>query len=135
MKKYSIGYTTGVFDMFHIGHLNLLRRAKSYCDHLIVGVTIDALVSYKGQKAIIPFEDRIEIVKSIKYVDQVVPQANMNKLEAWERYKFNIMFVGSDWQGTNTWNTYEKNFKDKNVIIEYLPYTHGISSTYLRSIL
>ena len=100
-----IGYTTGVFDLFHIGHLNLLRRAKAQCDHLIVGVTVDELVLYKNKHAVIPFEERIEIVRSIKYVDEAVPQVNMNKMEAWEKYHFNRMFVGDDWKGTEKWKS------------------------------
>ena len=82
-KDKIIGYTTGVYDLFHIGHLNILKNAKSMCDKLIVGVSTDDLVSYKHKKAVIPFEERIEIVSSIKYVDEVVSQENMNKLDAW----------------------------------------------------
>src|SRR5690606_25937939 len=105
MKKYKVGYTTGVFDMFHIGHLNILRRAKEQCDYLIVGVSTDELVvSYKHKKPIIPYNERKAIVESIKYVDKVVPQINMNKMGAWEEYKFDVMFVGSDWKGTDKWN-------------------------------
>ena len=95
-----IGYTTGVFDLFHIGHLNILKKASSKCDKLIVGVTVDELVQYKGKKAVIPFEERIEIIRSIKYVDMAVPQINMDKISAQKRYNFDIMFVGSDWKGT-----------------------------------
>ena len=93
------GYTTGVFDLFHIGHLNLLRRASENCDRLIVGVTSDDLVRYKHKNAVIPFEERIEIVKSIIYVDEVVAQTSMDKFEAWKRLGFDVMFVGSDWKG------------------------------------
>ena len=107
-----IGYTTGVFDLFHIGHLNLLRKAKKQCDHLIVGVSTDELVTYKHKHAVIPFEERMEIVKAIKYVDEVVPQVNMNKMEAWERLHFNVMFVGDDWKGTAKWDAYEKQFAE-----------------------
>lgn len=134
-KKYKIGYTTGVFDLFHIGHLNILRNAKQYCDYLIVGVTTDELVSYKNTKAIIPFEERIAIVESIKYVDSAVAQENMNKLDAWKKYKFNVVFVGSDWQGSPQWNLYEKQFKDIGVDVVYFPYTKGTSSTKLRDTL
>ena len=106
-----IGYTTGVFDMFHIGHLNILRRAKERCDYLIVGVSTDELVQHdKNKTPVIPFEDRCAIVEAIKYVDKVVPQPDKNKLAAWERYHFNKMFVGSDWKGTETWNNFEKQF-------------------------
>ncbi|MFR9527693.1 MAG: adenylyltransferase/cytidyltransferase family protein [Rikenellaceae bacterium] len=110
-----VGYTTGVFDLFHIGHLNLLRRAKEQCDYLIVGVTVDDLVAYKNKRAVIPFENRIEIVKAIKYVDEVVPQVNMNKMEAWTKLKFNKVFVGSDWQNTDKWNKIESEFNEVGV--------------------
>lgn len=135
MNNKIVGYTTGVFDLFHIGHLNILERAKSQCDYLIVGVTIDELVSYKGTEAIIPFEERMKIVGAIKYVDLVVPQTNMNKMEAWEKYKFQKMFVGSDWQGTKTWNNYEQEFAKVGVEICYFPYTKGTSSTLLKRVL
>ena len=129
-----IGYTTGVYDMFHIGHLNLLRRAKEQCDYLIVGVSTDELViKDKKKKPIIPFEDRCAIVEAIKYVDKVVPQFNKDKFSAWERYKFNKMFVGSDWKGTPQWDSYEKQFSPVGVQIVYLDYTQGISSTILRT--
>ena len=101
-----IGYTTGVFDMFHIGHLNILRRAKEQCDYLIVGVSTDELVEHDKHKTpIIPFENRCDIVGAIKYVDKVVPQVDKNKFEAWQKYHFNKMFVGSDWQGTPQWKS------------------------------
>ncbi|MBC1896229.1 adenylyltransferase/cytidyltransferase family protein [Listeria booriae] len=134
-KHYKIGYTTGVYDMFHIGHLNLLKRAKAQCDYLIVGVTIDELVSYKKKQAVIPFEERIEIVKHISYVDEVVPQVNMNKMEAWQRLGFDAIFVGDDWKGSDTWNQFEADFSKVGVSIEYLPYTKGTSSTQLRQTL
>jgi len=132
MKKKIIGYTTGVYDMFHIGHLNILKRAKENCDYLIVGVTTDELVKYKNKEAIIPFQERKEIVENIKCVDKVVPQENMNKMEAWEKYKFNRMFVGDDWKGTEKWNAFEKEFGKVGVEIIYFPYTKGTSSTLLR---
>lgn len=135
MKKYKIGYTTGVFDLFHIGHLNILKKAKEYCDYLIVGVTIDELVSYKNKQAMISFEQRIAIVESIKYVDEAVPQINMDKYSAWEKYKFNVMLVGSDWQGTQKWLAYEEQFKQVGVDIVYFPYTQGVSSTKLRKLI
>lgn len=135
MKKYKVGYTTGVYDMFHIGHLNILKNAKEQCEHLIVGVTTDELVSYKNKKAIIPHEERMAIVESIKYVDQVVPQESMDKMVAWEEYKFDVMFVGSDWKGTDKWNEFERQFNQVGVNIEYFPYTKGTSSTKLRNVL
>ncbi len=127
-----IGYTTGVFDLFHIGHLNILRRAKEQCDYLIVGVTVDELVSYKGKKAFIPFKERAAIVGAIKYVDKVVPQTSMDKMAAWENYHFNKMFVGDDWKGTETWNRIEADFSKIGVEIVYFPYTKQTSSSELR---
>ncbi len=128
-----IGYTTGVFDMFHIGHLNILRRAKEQCDYLIVGVSTDDLVEHDKHKTpIIPFEDRCSIVNAIRYVDEVVPQRDKNKFAAWEKYHFNKMFVGSDWQGTPQWNSFEKQFQPVGVEIIYLSHTDGISSSMLR---
>lgn len=128
-----IGYTTGVYDMFHMGHLNILKRAKEQCDYLIVGVSTDELVQHdKNKTPIIPFADRCAIVESIKYVDQVVAQENKNKYEAWEKYHFNKMFVGSDWKGTPQWDGFEKQFSPLGVEIVYLDHTDGISSTILR---
>lgn len=132
MKK--IGYTTGVFDMFHIGHLNLLRRARLECDYLIVGVTTDELsFSGKGKKPIIPFEERVEIVENIKFVDEVVPQVDYNKIQAWNNYKFDMMFVGDDWKGTDKWNALEAELSEVEIV--YFPYTGSTSSTELRKIL
>lgn len=130
-----IGYTTGVFDLFHIGHLNILKKAKENCDYLIVGVTVDELVAYKGTNSIIPFEERYKIVEAIKFVDKVVPQSSMDKMEAWQRLKFNKMFVGSDWKGTEKWNKLEDDFAKVDVQIEYFPYTKGTSSTHLKNVL
>lgn len=128
-----IGYTTGVFDMFHIGHLNIIKRAKEQCDFLIVGVSTDELVQKdKNKTPIIPFCDRCAIVESIKYVDRVVPQEDKNKFAAWEKYGFNKMFVGSDWQGTPQWKVFEEQFAPVGVEIVYLDHTDGISSTILR---
>lgn len=130
-----IGYTTGVYDLFHIGHLNLLRKAKEQCDYLIVGVSSDDLVMYKNKRAVIPFEERIEIVRAIKYVDEAVPQLNMNKMEAWEKYHFNKMFVGDDWKGTDKWNKIEADLKAVGAEVVYFPYTKGTSSTLINQTL
>lgn len=128
-----IGYTTGVYDMFHIGHLNILRRAKEQCDYLIVGVSTDELVQHdKNKTPIISFKERCAIVEAIKYVDKVVPQFDKDKFAAWEKYKFNKMFVGSDWKGSDAWKRYEKQFTPIGVDIIYLDHTDGISSTLLR---
>lgn len=126
-----IGYTAGVYDLFHIGHLNLLKNAKGMCDKLIVGVTTDELVNYKGKQPVIPFVDRIEIVRNIKYVDAVVAQADMDKLAMCKKLKANILFVGDDWYQTEKWEKYEEEFKAAGVQIVYFPYTKGISSTQI----
>lgn len=132
-KKYKIGYTTGVFDMFHIGHLNILRRAKEQCEYLIVGVTTDALCFARKQKLpVIEERDRIAIVEAIRYVDQVVPQEDMDKVAAVRRYHADAVFVGSDWQGTSAWVQYEKEFAEVGCEVVYLDHTDGISSTILR---
>ena len=137
MKKQCIGYTTGVFDMFHIGHLNILRAAKSQCDYLIVGVSTDELVRQEKNKTpVIPYEERAAIVNAIRYVDQVVPQENKDKLAAWQRYHFDKMFVGSDWQGTPQWQRFEAQFAEAGAAeIVYLPHTDGISSTQLTAVI
>jgi len=127
----TVGYTTGVYDLFHIGHLNLLKNAKGMCDKLIVGVTVDELVAYKGKQAMIPFEDRIEIVRSIKYVDAAVPQYDMDKLAACKKLGADILFVGDDWYGTEKWQKYEEEFAREGIRIVYFPYTKGISSTQI----
>ena len=124
-----IGYTAGVFDLFHIGHLTLLKNAKALCDKLIVGVTVDELVLYKGKHAMIPFSDRAEIVRSIKYVDAVVPQYDMDKLAACKKLGATVLFVGDDWYGTEKWKQYEEEFSREGIKIVYFPYTKGISST------
>lgn len=128
-----IGYTTGVYDMFHVGHLNILRRAKEQCDILIVGVSTDELVEREKNKTpIIPFEDRRSIIEAIRHVDKVVAQTDKNKFGAWENLQFHRMFVGSDWQGTPQWKKYEEEFSKVGVEIVYLPHTDGISSSILR---
>lgn len=124
-----IGYTAGVFDLFHIGHLTLLKNARGMCDKLIVGVTTDELVSYKGKQAMIPYTDRAEIIRAIKYVDAVVPQSDMNKLEMCKKIGASYLFVGDDWYGTDKWNKYEKEFNENGIKIIYFPYTQGISTT------
>ncbi len=130
-----IGYTTGVFDLFHVGHVNVLRNAKSMCDRLIVGVTVDELVAYKNKKSVIPFQERIEIVRACKYVDLAVPQMTMDKLDALDRYKFDIMFVGDDWYKTDKWADFESDFTNRGVRIIYFPYTKSTSSTLINETL
>ena len=133
MKKYKIGYTTGVFDMFHVGHLNILRRAKEQCDYLIVGVSTDEVVeSYKHHRPIIPYEQRSAIVEAIKYVDEVVPQTTMDKTVFLKQRHFDVMFHGDEWKGTELFNRYEVEFSKFNATIVFLSHTDGISSTMLR---
>lgn len=132
-KKYKVGYTTGVYDMFHIGHLNILRRAKEQCEYLIVGVSTDELVFLnKNKMPIIPFEDRMAIVDAIRYVDEVVAQSNMDKLTAVTKHHADAVFVGSDWKGTAAWDRYEREFAEVGCTVVYLDHTDGISSTILR---
>ena len=132
-KKYKLGYTTGVYDMFHIGHLNILRRAKEQCECLVVGVTTDALsLSRKGKTPIICEADRMAIVGAIRYVDRVVPQPDMDKLAAVKALGADVVFVGSDWKGTDAWNKYEAEFAAVGCDVVYLDHTDGISSTILR---
>ena len=136
MDKKVIGYTAGVFDLFHIGHLNILKRAKENCDFLIVAVSTDELVQqYKNKTPVICYEERAEIVKAIKYVDMVVPQENRNKVEALEKYNFDKMFVGDDWKGTELFMSLEPIFKEHGAEIVYFPYTKGTSSTFLKETL
>lgn len=130
-NNYVIGYTTGVYDLFHVGHLNLFKNAKGMCDELVVGVTVDELVAYKGKKALIPFEDRIEIVRSCKYVDAAVPQYDMDKLTACKKLGASVLFVGDDWYNTEKWRKYETEFAEEGIRIVYFPYTKGVSSTII----
>lgn len=132
MKKYKIGYTTGVFDMFHIGHLNLLNNAKERCEKLIVGVSTDEVVEkYKHKKPIIPLHERMAIVQALKCVDEVVVQTSMNKIEAWEKLHFDVMFHGDDWKNSPMYEKYQEEFSKYNVDIVFLPHTDSTSSTIL----
>ncbi len=134
MKKYKIGYTTGVFDLFHIGHLNILKRAKELCEYLIVGVSTDENVQkYKNKTPVIPYEERAAIVAAIKYVDKVVPQENMDKLSAWEELHFDVLFHGDDWKGSSMYDDVEKKLKMVGCDLVFLPHTDGISSTQIVS--
>ena len=132
MKKYKIGYTTGVFDLFHIGHLNILKKAKEQCEYLIVGVSTDEVVmKYKHKCPVIPYEERKEIVEAIKYVDKVVPQSSMDKYLAWEKEKFDVIFHGDDWKNSDMYNEMEKKLRAVGVDFVYFPYTQNTSSTML----
>ena len=136
MEKKIIGYTTGVFDMFHIGHLNILKKAKERCDYLIVGVSTDEVVeSYKHRAPIIPFEERIAIIRELRCVDQAVPQVSMDKMEAWKKYHFDALFHGSDWKGSDMYNNMIEQFSKVGVDVVFLPHTEGVSSTLLSEVL
>lgn len=131
-KPYSVGYTTGVFDLFHVGHLNILRQAKAQCEYLIVGVSTDELVEdYKNKTPIIPFEQRMAIVGAIRYVDQVVPQTTMDKFAAWENLHFNAMFHGDDWKGSDLYNQEVERLQAVGVDTVFLRHTDGISSSQI----
>ncbi|WP_199741467.1 adenylyltransferase/cytidyltransferase family protein [Helicobacter sp. MIT 05-5293] len=134
-SKIIVGYTSGVYDLFHIGHLNLLKNAKGLCDKLIVGVTIDELVSYKNKRAVIPFSERIEIVRNIKVVDAAIAQEEIDKYKMWEKLHFDMLFVGDDWYNSPSWNEMEAKFKAVGVRVVYFPYTKGTSSTLLNETL
>lgn len=135
MSKTVIGYTSGVYDLFHIGHLNLLKNAKGLCDKLIVGVSVDKLVEYKNKRSVIPFEERLEIVRSIKYVDAAIPQEELDKFKMWEKLHFDVLFVGDDWYNTPSWKEMEEKFSKVGVRVVYFPYTKGTSSTLLNETL
>lgn len=135
MKK-NIGYTTGVFDMFHVGHLNILKEAKDNCDHLVVGVSVDELVaSYKNKTPIVPYSDRAKIIESIKYVDEVIPVTTRDKIAQFENIKYNILFVGDDWKDSDIFNSLEKYLHKFDCSIKYIPYTQKVSSSKFRSLL
>ena len=136
MEKRTIGYTAGVFDLFHIGHLNILKAAKEQCEYLIVGVSTDELVrGYKHKTPIIPFNERVEIVKAIRYVDEVVPQLTMDKMQAWELYHFDAIFHGDDWKGSRMYDEITKNLASVGCEMVFLPHTDGTSSTLLSEVL
>lgn len=132
-KKYKIGYTDGVYDLFHVGHLNMIQTAKQCCDYLIVGVHGDDVVEdYKKHRPIINENDRKRIIGSIKGVDRVEINRFRDKLKLWELYHFNVIFIGDDWKGTERWNHFEKVLAEISVDVVYVPYTKGISTTEIR---
>lgn len=132
-KQYKLGYTQGTFDMFHIGHLNLLRNAKFLCDRLIVGVNSDDLVQqYKKKVPIINENERAEIVKALRCVDEVFICDTLDKTVAWENIHFNAIFIGDDWKGNPRWIQTEQNLAKYGADVIYLRHTEGISSTLLR---
>lgn len=130
-----IGYTSGVYDLFHVGHVNILRNAKAMCDKLVVGVTIDELVAYKGKKSVIPFHERIEVVRACRYVDVAVPQNNMDKAAAAQKNHASYLFVGDDWYDTSKWKEHEKKLTEVGCRVIYFPYTEGTSSTIINNTL
>ena len=136
MKKYKIGYTDGVYDLFHVGHLNMIKEAKKHCDFLIVGVHSDQIVKeYKNRETIINENDRAAIVGALKYVDKVVINNTRDKMELWNLYHFNVVFIGDDWKGTERWNKFESELSKINVDVVYIPYTKRISTTKIRTII
>lgn len=134
MAKYKIGYTQGVYDMFHIGHLRLINNAKNECDYLIVGVNSDDLVqSYKNKSPIISEDNRAEIVRNIKDVDECVVVNTLDKLQILKEIKFDVIFIGDDWKGNPRWEDTRKRLAEVGVDVVFLPYTPNVSSTMLRS--
>lgn len=132
-KQYRIGYTTGTFDLFHVGHLNLLEKAKKHCEILIVGVSTDELVKqYKGEYPIIPFEDRIRIVEALRCVDKVIPQRTLNKVDVLSEVRYDVLFHGDDWKNTSTYNEIEKQLKERKIECVYFPYTKSISTKSIK---
>ena len=128
-----IGYTQGTFDMFHIGHLNLIKNAKRHCDYLVVGVNDDVLVeSYKKKRPIVPVKERAEIIRAIKYVDEVVITSTLDKKEIWNQVRFDEIYIGDDWKGTARWEKTGEDMKELGVRLVFLPYTKDTSSTMLR---
>lgn len=131
--RYGKGFTVGTFDLFHMGHLNLLRQAKEYCEYLVVGVHSDEWVLHcKNRPTVIPYQERVDIVAAIRYVDEVIKNDGYSKLEAWHRLHFDVAFIGSDWKGTSVWNRIESELKEVGCDVIYIPYTQGISTTELR---
>ena len=128
-----VGYTQGTFDIFHRGHLNLLRHAKEKCDKLIVGVNSDRLVrEYKKKSTVYSEDDRMEIIRSLGFVDEVVLCDSLDKMEKWKKYKFDKVFIGDDWKGNARWETTKKDLARVGVEVVFLPHTEGISSSMIR---
>lgn len=127
-----IGYASGVFDLFHVGHLNMLRRARAHCDHLVAGVLLDETAAHKGGAPVVPFDERLEIVRSVRYVDEAVADATLDKLDAWRQVGFHRLFKGDDWRGTERGAQWERDFAAVGVEVVYLPYTAHVSSSTLR---
>ena len=136
LRQGKVGYAPGVFDMFHIGHLNILRNARLGCDYLIAGVVSDEMAARaKGRQPVVPLAERLEIVQSIRYVDEAVCEEVPSKLQMWERLRFDVIIKGDDWRGTEKGNRLEAEFAPLGVEVFYLPYTVHTSSTMLRQAL
>jgi glycerol-3-phosphate cytidylyltransferase len=136
MTKQRVGYVPGVFDMFHVGHLNILRNARLACDHLIAGVVSDErAIAAKGKEPVVPLAERLEIVRGIRYVDEAVVEDVDEKLEMWRRLQFDVIVKGDDWRGTPKGDKLEADFASVGVDVVYLPYTVHTSSTLLRQVL
>lgn len=132
-KKYKIGYTQGVYDMFHIGHLNLINHAKEYCDYLIVGVNSDELVkTYKDKTPVINQEERRTIVANIKAVDECIIAVTLDKMEIWKQLHFDAIFIGDDWKGDARWEQTRVDLAEVGADVVFLPHTDGVTSTMLR---
>jgi glycerol-3-phosphate cytidylyltransferase len=132
-KKYKIGYTDGVYDLFHVGHLNMIETAKEHCEYLIVGVHGDDVVEeYKHHRPIICEEERCRIVQALGCVDKAVINRTRDKMTLWELHHFDVVFIGDDWKGTERWNRFEKILAEVGVDVVYIPYTKGISTTEIK---
>lgn len=134
--KFDVGYSSGVFDMFHVGHLNLLRRARNYCHHLVVGVASDEYVDHlKGRPPVVPCDERIDIISALGIVDEVVIDRSEDKLAIWQQRPFDVIFKGNDWQGTPKGYRLERTMGELDVAVVYFPYTRHTSSSMLRTFL
>lgn len=132
-ERGTVGYVPGGWDMFHVGHLNILKRAKQECDYLIVGVASDdALLEMKGRRPIVPLAERLAIVEAIGVVDEAVVDFSRSKVQAWQRIRFDVLFKGDDWKGSPKGDQLEREMAAVSVSVFYLPYTHTTSSTALR---
>ena len=130
-----VGYTCGVYDLFHVGHVEILKNAKMLCDVLIVGLTTDEQVKYKNTECIISYEDRKKVLESCKYVDFVIPQDDHDKVRAYHKIKYNILFVGDDWYLHEKWKKYEEDLAKNDVKVIYFPYTKKVSTSQLKKII
>lgn len=130
-----IGYASGVFDLFHVGHLNVLRQARDQCDYLVAGVLTDEAAGHKGHAPVVPLHERLEIVRSMAYVDEAIVDNTLEKMEAWRQVGFHRLFKGEDWKGTARGAQWERDFAALGVEVVYLPYTMHVSSTQLRKVL